>query len=251
MTNSLIAHWTSVVRLVEEFVRLFQEDTIDTRMFADIIQMAETAYRFSQKEAMIARVHSLAIALVRPYTREDLLLAPWLYLRHDLSEFRRFLNGHIHPNKARVTLYTYCEADWQLVGLPADIKWAVAPYYGTKYFVGQMPTPVGACPELDRLMLPRSNPFIPKDLSVLPYVPQVSKIFYYLQLLTTLWPWRIYRQRKTRWPSYSCHEAFCGIKKITITLFLGGTYTAIYEGARLICGCRKYKCSWSCIKFDI
>ena len=142
--------------------------------------MADTACRFAREENMHTRVHNLAVTLIRPLIREDLLLAPWLYFHHDSSEFQSFLNEHFQLNKARITLCAYRDADWKLIGLPADVTWEVAPCYGTKYFVSRVPISVGVCPELGRLMLPQSNPFIPKDLSILPHVPQVRTIFYRL-----------------------------------------------------------------------
>lgn len=160
---------------------LFQTRTVAPQFYEEVIRMAEVGTQFSQKEPTIERMENLATGFIDPHARHDVPLSPWLYFHHDPVELQAYIYEHLRLQKARIIIGAHSETDWQRIGLSVDVKWEVAPYYGTKYTVDRLDLHTSETSTQTRsgshdLRLPQSNPFTPKDCSVLSCIPQVCTI---------------------------------------------------------------------------
>lgn len=168
--------------MAHEYIHLMREQEIDSKLFNDVIRIADAAFKFYSETDRHKHAHDLTLDLMRPYPRQDVIRGAWVYFRHDPSEFKAFICEYLQPCKARTMVGIHEEVDWRRLSMHDGVVWSEAPWYGTKYIIRKMDerildTPTVEDAELHGLRLPRSNMFAPENVDVLPALTQVSVPF--------------------------------------------------------------------------
>lgn len=122
--------------------------------YAEQAQMAQLAFQFQEQGSTVGFVYQMAPRL-RDYPPEDLLVAPYLMEGFEPDLIKNFL-ARLTPNNALVEL--------ALPGFRSETKES---WFDVPFELNQGPLVISAVSEMG-LSLPKANPYIPTDLSLLP-----------------------------------------------------------------------------------
>ncbi|PSS38132.1 hypothetical protein PHLCEN_2v39 [Hermanssonia centrifuga] len=166
--NIVIAvHYEDVVMTIFNYLSLLRTSHLEAYHHAEIKQMSATSFRFREKIQPHTYVRTLALDLLEPLPTEQLLSNGMLALEWDENTIRETLNM-IRPETCRVLIMA---RDHGRAFIDKDVVWSTEKWYGTEYFVKRLSEDfvkqANGPNENTELFLPRPNPYIPEDLTVI------------------------------------------------------------------------------------
>lgn len=118
------------------------------------------------------RAHDLAISLLRAHSMEHVMDQRIPVDEQTIQGFQNWIKIHFRRSHKRVMLASSYAVDWERLVLPNDVRWTVAPHYDVKFAVAALPNSQYNNITSTQFQPPRPNPFVPRDLRVLPVDPE-------------------------------------------------------------------------------
>ena len=160
LTDEGLNHQDEIIALAFDYIGLVREQGIDRFRFEEDRQLSEIDFRYQQRPQPLHLAMRLSMEM-QEVAPEDVLRARWMMTEYTPDQYLDLLN-ELTPDNLLITLRTN-EA------LPEDAD--RSPWYDTPFVLEkniEVPSPGQQLTALaEQLALPRKNPFIPEDLSLL------------------------------------------------------------------------------------
>lgn len=151
-----------IIKIIFQYINMLKKTGCQQWIFEEYCQISQMLFRFKDKENPLSLVSGLVHAM-QVYPIEEVLSAPYL-VNQWRPELVEELLANLFPENARFILVGKKIAD----SANLTEKW-----YGTSYKHEKVPNVKMRewtnCGTNDSLQLPKPNPFIPKDFTILKY----------------------------------------------------------------------------------
>ncbi|GGX40608.1 insulinase family protein [Saccharospirillum salsuginis] len=168
LTPEGLANWQAVATLMFDYLDRIESKGLEPWRYEELRTINTINFRFAEQVAPVTTVQRLAERLA-VYDAPNVLRGPYMLENFDPETVRQWL-GHLRPDNALVTLM-HPEATTETQSQWYETPYSLTPLSGNQVAEWRTPEPS------DDLSLPASNPFIPKDLSVLPMATPTSDLY--------------------------------------------------------------------------
>ncbi|XP_054271707.1 nardilysin [Macrosteles quadrilineatus] len=204
-----IKHIKEILSVVFEYLKMFQQEGPQERLFKEMQLIAETSFRFAEEISSAENVEQLAENM-HFYESRDYITGMELFYEYNAVAIRSFLND-LRPNNVNIMISSKIAASNEI--LDKEEKW-----YGTKYCVKEIPADWleqwKNIQTTEKFHLPEENTFIPTDFSILetPQTPDEYPVSLVKNSLSEVW----YKQDVT----FKLPNAFCCVKLVSPFAFV-------------------------------
>lgn len=162
LTEEGFENTDEIIKIIFQYINMLKKEGTQRWVFDEFCQISQMLFRFKDKENPLSLVSGLVHAM-QVYPIEEVLSAPYLVNKWS-PELVDELLANLFPENARFILVG------KKVANNANLteKW-----YGTAYKHEKIPNNQMRewtnCGTSDALQMPKPNPFIPKDFSIIKY----------------------------------------------------------------------------------
>lgn len=173
LTQEGVQHVQEILNSVFQYIKMFQKEGPQKRLFQEMQLIAETSFRFSEEVTSSDNVEQLSENM-HFYPSTDYITGMELFFEYDPDLIKSLLSN-LRADNVNVMISSKVLA-------PTENLDKIEPWFGTKYNSKEIPTEWIKEWQDESLQsqygfhLPEPNPFIPSDFAILP-VPDISEEF--------------------------------------------------------------------------
>lgn len=161
--------------LIHKYFAILRCLPLDPALYAEYGLLSKNTFQTAPESNVFYHAEQLARDLSQPYSRRELLSAPWIFTEWNTNLLNSVII-QLTPSKSRVTVMG--RENWDditLHGLPIDTddnSWSSLPWYRTRYMVQRLYNPTYPLPPLEDAFsegfLPSfPNPYTPQNVTVI------------------------------------------------------------------------------------